>query len=166
MPDLRSWRAWLRTTGPLTQGASNRGRRVSTRVRREIIKHAACTYRRAPWVPSRGVGIAVARPFGTPPIPRGHAMVNSPPLGVFVAGRLRPRCYTVSHGHVFAKVVSVPPAKGGARMPARCTPGSSCAVDPRTAPSSCTDRPTDLRWSGSPKWKNEAGAFPSQYRDV
>src|SRR5207244_7050449 len=53
-------------------------RRISTRVRREITKHAACTYRQVPWVPSR-LGIAVARPFGTPPIPRGHVMVNSLP---------------------------------------------------------------------------------------
>src|SRR5207244_3831179 len=54
---------------------SHTQRRVSTRLRREITKHGACTYRR-----------------GTSPIPRGHAMVNSPPLGLFVAGRLRPRC--------------------------------------------------------------------------
>src|SRR5207245_9996715 len=76
--------------GLLDGGASLRSptqRRISTRVGREITKHAACTYRQVPWVPSR-LGIAVARPFGTPPIPRGHVTVNSPPLALFVAGRL------------------------------------------------------------------------------
>ena len=72
----------LKLVGGLLDGASLRSptqRRVSTRVDREITKHAACTYRQVPWVPSR-LGRAVARPFGTPPIPRGHVTVNSPPL--------------------------------------------------------------------------------------
>src|SRR6266850_1656351 len=51
---------------------------------------------------------------------------------------------------IVEKALATPAIRSATRetMPARWTPGSSCAVAPRTAPSSCTDRPTERRLGG------------------